>query len=74
MATGGFEPSMWLLILPEIGLILLAGIALVLDLVWKDKRCGRLGLYTAIGLLLIMLISVLFARPTTGGPFPASST
>lgn len=63
MTSGSFEPSMILAILPEIGILCLAFVALVLDLVWRDKRCGRLGMYTAVGLLLVVVISLIFARP-----------
>ena len=63
MTSVPFEPSMILAILPEIGILLLASIALVLDLVWRDKRCGRLAMFTAVGLLVVAGISVLFARP-----------
>lgn len=63
MTSGSFEPSMILAILPEIGILCLAFVALVLDLVWRDKRCGRLGMYTAVGLLLVVVISYIFARP-----------
>ncbi len=67
MTSGSFEPSMALAILPEIGILVLAFVALVLDLVWRDKRCGRLGMYTAIGLLLVAVISLIFARPPAEG-------
>ena len=38
-----FDPSMFLAILPEIGLVVLAAVILVLDLVWQDRRCRFLG-------------------------------
>ena len=63
METMVFEPSMLLAILPEIGLVVLAATLLVFDLVWKDQRCGRLGLYTAFGITVIAILSAIFARP-----------
>jgi len=62
-----FDPSMYLAILPEIGLIVLAAITLVLDLVWQDRRCRYLGWITAGGLAVIAGLAVAFARP---GPDP----
>jgi len=62
-----FDPSMYLAILPEIGLIVLAAITLVLDLVWQDRRCRYLGWITAGGLAVIAGLAVAFARP---GPEP----
>jgi len=61
--TAAFEPSMLLAILPEIGLVVLALTLLVFDLVWKDQRCGRLGLYTAAGVTVLAILSIIFSRP-----------
>ena len=58
-----FDPSMFLAILPEIGLVVLAAVILVLDLVWQDRRCRFLGWITAGGLAVVTVLSVLFARP-----------
>ena len=56
--------SMVLAILPEIGIVVLAGIILVMDLVLR-KREGRevLGWTTAIGLVILAGLSVAFSRP-----------
>ncbi|GAP15275.1 NADH dehydrogenase subunit N [Longilinea arvoryzae] len=62
-----FDPSMFLAILPEMGLILLAALTLVLDLIWRDRRCRFLGWITAGGLAVVAGLSVAFARP---GPEP----
>ncbi len=59
---------MLLAILPEIGLVVLAAVILTLDLVWRDRRCRNLGWFTAGGMLLIGVVSLLFSRP---GPDPA---
>ncbi len=61
--TTTFNPEMLLAILPELGLLVLVIVALVLDLVWRDRRCGRLALYTAVGTGLVMVLSLIFALP-----------
>jgi NADH-quinone oxidoreductase subunit N len=55
---------MLLAILPEIGLVLLAAIVLVLDLVWRGRSKRNLGWVTAGGLLLSAILAIaLFSRP-----------
>ncbi len=54
--------TMVLVFLPEIGLLLLAALVLVLDLAWRASR-RWLGWVTAGGALLVIVLSVLFARP-----------
>lgn len=61
MLTGGLSPIT--AVLPEIGLLLLAALVLVLDLVWKESVRRNLGWLAAAGIVLVILISVLFARP-----------
>jgi NADH-quinone oxidoreductase subunit N len=58
-----FEPKMIFAILPEILLVLLAGIVLVFDAIWKPEVKRGLGWMTVGGLLLTMVLSVLFSRP-----------
>jgi len=58
-----FDPSMFLAILPEILLVVLAGLVLVLDLFLPQERKGSLGWVTASGLFFIMALSLIFARP-----------
>jgi NADH-quinone oxidoreductase subunit N len=58
-----FEPSMLLAILPEIGLLLLAALILVLDLVWRGPARRSLGWVTAGGLLILIGIALVFTRP-----------
>ncbi len=67
MTIPSFEPSMILSLLPEIGILILIGVALVLDLIWRDKRCGRLGVYTVMGLLIVAVMSLIFSRPPADG-------
>jgi NADH-quinone oxidoreductase subunit N len=58
-----FQPSMILAILPEIGLVILAALVLVLDLLWHGPIRRGLGWVTAGGLLLVLGLALLFARP-----------
>ena len=58
--------SMVLAILPEIGIIILVGIILVMDLFLRPRE-GRsvMGWTSAIGLLLIAVLSMFFLIPVT---------
>jgi NADH-quinone oxidoreductase subunit N len=53
----------FLAILPEIGLIVLAALVMIFDLVWQDRRCIRLGWFTAVGLSVIIGLSLIFSQP-----------
>lgn len=56
--------AMVLAILPEIGLIVLAGIILVMDLLLRERSSrGILGWTTAGGLLIIAILSMFFSNP-----------
>jgi len=62
--VSGQIPSSWFLaILPEIGLLVLAGLVLVLDVTARGKRGGSLAWVTAGGLAVVAVLSVAFARP-----------
>jgi NADH-quinone oxidoreductase subunit N len=67
MAIPNFESSMILAVLPEILLVVLAGVILALDAVWKPDTKRILGWITAGGLLLIMLVSFFVATPKGAG-------
>jgi NADH-quinone oxidoreductase subunit N len=67
MVIESFEPTMVLAILPEILLVVLAGIILVLDAIWKPEIKRNLGWLTAGGLLVVMLVSLLVATPPNHG-------
>jgi NADH-quinone oxidoreductase subunit N len=58
---------MTLALLPEILLLVLAGLVLAFDLIWSDEKKRGLGWLTAGGLALILVISLLFARPGDQG-------
>ena len=58
-----YDPSMLLAILPEIGLLLLAGIVIAYDAIWKPEQRRWLGWITAGGLLVIFVLALLVARP-----------
>lgn len=50
-------------ILPEIGLVVLALIVLLYDLVWRGEKKRNLGWLTAGGIAIIFLITIVFSRP-----------
>lgn len=58
-----FQPSMLLAILPEIGLVILAALVLVFDLIWRGAARRGLGWLTAAGLLVVTALAIAFARP-----------
>jgi NADH-quinone oxidoreductase subunit N len=63
MVIPSFEANMLLAILPEILLVVLAGVILALDALWKPERKRALGWLTAAGLLVVMVISFLVSAP-----------
>jgi NADH-quinone oxidoreductase subunit N len=67
MVIPSFEPTMVLAILPEILLVVLAGLILVLDAVWKPQDKRPLGWITAAGLLIVMVISFFVSTPPADG-------
>lgn len=56
-------PSMLLAVLPELGLVLLAVLVLLVDVVTLKRERPFFGWLTAAGLLLIAVVSALFSRP-----------
>lgn len=54
---------MLLAVAPEIGLVILAALVLLADLLWRNKKDRDLGLLTFGGLLLIAGIALVFTRP-----------
>jgi NADH-quinone oxidoreductase subunit N len=67
MISTTFDSAMFMAILPEILLLLLAGFVLVLDLILPQEQRAHLGWITAGGLLGILAASLLVARPPQQG-------
>jgi len=60
---GSITLEMILAILPEILMVILAFLVMVLDLVYREERGRSLGWWTAGGLAVIFVVSLLVARP-----------
>jgi NADH-quinone oxidoreductase subunit N len=60
---GGFNSVMFQAILPELLLLVLGGVILTLDLATPKENHRNLGWVTAIGLGLIILVSLIVGRP-----------
>ena len=60
---GGINSSMVQAILPEILILLLGGVILTLDLVLAKQNDRSLGWVTAVGLILIIIVSLLAGMP-----------
>jgi NADH-quinone oxidoreductase subunit N len=54
---------MMMVLLPEIGLLVLIGLVLALDLIWKKRDPMLLGWVTFCGILLLAVINLVFVRP-----------
>ncbi|HNB51311.1 MAG TPA: NADH-quinone oxidoreductase subunit N [Anaerolineales bacterium] len=64
---GTIDSTMILAVLPEILLTVLAGVVLVLDILWKEREQKRtLGWVTASGAALILLVTLFATRPEGG--------
>ena len=63
MSIASFEPSTLLIVLPEILLLLLAGIILVVGLTSQRSSGLLLSWLTALGLTGILIVTLLFGRP-----------
>ena len=61
---GSITLEMILAILPEILMVILALLVMVLDLVYREERGRSLGWWTAGGLAVIFIVSLLVARPS----------
>jgi NADH-quinone oxidoreductase subunit N len=57
------DSSMTLAIIPEILILILAGLILIFDLVWPDDRKRNLGWLTAGGLVFILILTLVIAHP-----------
>jgi NADH-quinone oxidoreductase subunit N len=63
---GSISLPMILAILPEILLLVLLLVILVVELLLKPEQRRNLGWVTAVGILIVMLLSVWLARPPAG--------
>ena len=61
--SGSINSTMTFALLPELLMLVLAGLVLAFDLIWSDDRKRGLGWLTAGGLALTLVLSLLFARP-----------
>ncbi len=68
MTIAEFTPQATLAILPEILLVLLAGLLLGLDLLWRPSRRASLSWIAAAGVLGILIATILFGRPDSEEP------
>jgi len=59
-----YQVSSLIAILPEIGLLVLAGTVLIMDTVVRDDRKHLMGVTTALGSVLIIVLALFYARPT----------
>jgi len=60
---GNIDTQMVLAILPELMLVALGALVLLMDLLWPGEKKRNLGWLTAVGLLLVLVASLLFALP-----------
>ncbi|MBC8332525.1 MAG: NADH-quinone oxidoreductase subunit N [Anaerolineae bacterium] len=64
---GSITSTMILAILPEILLLVVAGLVLVFDAIWSDEKRRALGWVTAFGLVLVLALGLAFASPGSSG-------
>ncbi|MGD8604881.1 MAG: NADH-quinone oxidoreductase subunit N [Anaerolineales bacterium] len=67
MSGSGFELSMFLPVLPEALLLLLAGVILAVDLIWKPEEHRFLGWLTAGGFGIVLVFTLIFTQPGSEG-------
>lgn len=60
---GNLDPSMFLAILPEILILVLAGLVMLFDVLWDEEHRRGLGWLTASGLVLTLIVGLVFSRP-----------
>jgi NADH-quinone oxidoreductase subunit N len=63
MTFNPFEMQTLLVILPEILLVLLAGLVMLLDITWPESRKRALGLVSATGFGIVAVAALIFSRP-----------
>jgi len=57
------DPSIFLVILPEILLLVLVGLVLLFDILWKGSKGRNLGWLTVAGIGVILIATFILARP-----------
>ncbi|MEP7355661.1 MAG: NADH-quinone oxidoreductase subunit N [Anaerolineales bacterium] len=68
MSFNPFDSQTLLIILPEILLIVLAALVMGLDLLWPESRKRALGLISAGGFGVVIIVALVFARPPADNP------
>lgn len=63
MTVPSFEPWMVQALLPEILLLALALLVLLVDAIWHGRSRLWLGWFTAVGLVVTLVVGILFSRP-----------
>jgi NADH-quinone oxidoreductase subunit N len=58
-----FDPSIFIVILPEILLVVLIGLVLLFDILWREERRRNLGWLTLSGLGIVFLSTLILGRP-----------
>jgi NADH-quinone oxidoreductase subunit N len=64
MSIGSVHPAELFAILPELALVVLAGVVMTMDVVLTENRKRLLGLTTAAGSFVIIAVALLFSQPT----------
>jgi len=64
VGIASYQMSSVLAILPEIGLVALAGVVLTMDVFLEDNRKHLMGLTTAVGSLIVILVALIFSQPS----------
>ncbi|MBP7690387.1 MAG: NADH-quinone oxidoreductase subunit N [Anaerolineales bacterium] len=67
MTIEPFAPAQLLAVLPELLLIVLAGVIIAVDLALPAERKREVGLYAAIGFGLVLSVALLVTLPTVNG-------
>ncbi|MDP6585186.1 MAG: proton-conducting transporter membrane subunit, partial [Anaerolineales bacterium] len=64
MGISSYQISSVLALLPEVGLVVLAGVVLTMDILLRDSRKHLLAVTTAVGSLLIILAALMYSQPS----------
>jgi len=64
VGIASYQMSSVLAILPEIGLVVLAGVVMIMDVFLEDNRKHLMGLTTAVGSLIVILAALMFSQPS----------